>query len=78
VEAARQGELREKAVSHQDLAEETAGALLLVERGFELVRAQKPSLDQQLAKRSPVGVVIDFVERLGHLDPLPRLSARTG
>ena len=78
VEAACQRELGEEPVAEEDLAEEIAGPVLLVERGFELLVREQASLDQELAKRTPVRVVVGFVERLGHEDPLPRLSARIG
>ena len=70
--------MREEPVAEEDLAEEIAGPVLLVERGLELLVREQASLDQELAERTPVGVVVGFVERLVHEDPLPRLSARIG
>ena len=49
-----------------------------LERGLELLVREQASLDQELAERTPVRVVVGFVERLVHEDPLPRLSARIG
>ena len=60
------------------IAEEIAGPVLLAQRGLELLVREQASLDQELAERTPVRVVVGFVERLVHEDPLPRLSARIG
>ena len=78
VEAACERELGKEPMAEQDFTEEIAGPVLLGERGFELLARQQASLDQELAERTPVRVVFGFVERLGHEDPLPRLSARIG
>ena len=50
VEAAREREPGKKAVPHQDLAEQAAGALLLVERRLELASRQQAALDEELAE----------------------------
>ena len=78
VEAACERELREEPVAEEDLAQEIAGAVLLAERGLELLVREQASLDQELAERTPVRVVVGVVERFVHEGPLPRVSARIG
>jgi hypothetical protein len=49
VEAACERERGQEPVAEENLAEESPGPVLLVERGFELFVREQASLDQELA-----------------------------
>jgi hypothetical protein len=78
VEAAQERKARKETVAEEDLAEPAAGPFLLVEGCLELLAREQPALHQQLAERTPVGIVIGVGKRIGQRNPLPRLSARIG